>query len=512
MVANSREVPSVDLFNYIIEHEAITSIPEQMARKHKMIPIFRVMDTLTLAISDPSNVIALDEAKAHSGCDIQLVRADENEIMMVIDQNYNVSNSIEDIISGLQGMKADFIHDKKVDPYRIQKICEEPPVVKLVNLFIFQALKDKASDIHIEPKKDKVKVRVRIDGVLHTTASLPLEMLMPVVSRIKILAQLNIAEMRQPQDGHFSMHLGEREVDIRVSTFPVAYGEKVEMRIFDRTVSLLGLKKLGFSQEALKVFEGMIQKPYGIILVTGPTGSGKTSTLYAALSAMNSEDRNIVTLEDPREYLLENINQAEVNSAIGFTFANGLRAILRQDPDVVMIGEIRDSETAQIAIRAALTGHLVLSTLHTNDAAGAVTRLIDMDVEPFLIASCLIGVLAQRLVRVICPQCKEKYEASEEMAAKIGAGSNNKILLSRGKGCLHCRRTGYQGRAGVYELMVMDDTLRALVVKNLPSAELKKTAQKQGMKTLLEDGFEKALKGVTTFEEVIRVASELTEM
>lgn len=504
----NKDVPSIDLINYIIDHDVLNFIPEELARKYKMIPIFKIRDSLTLAITDPSNVVALDEAKVVSGCDIQVLKANEDEIMMTIEQNYNVSNSIEDIIKGMLGMRADFVYDKGMDTNKMQKISEEPPVVKLVNLMIFQALKDKASDIHIEPEKNDVRVRLRIDGILHTIVSFPLEMQMPVASRIKVLSKLNIAEMRQPQDGHFSMHMGEREVDIRVSTFPVAYGEKVEMRIFDRSVAFLSMDKLGLSQEIQNDFRTMITKPYGIILVTGPTGSGKTSTLYAALSNMNSKEKNIVTLEDPREYLLEGINQAEVNTGIGFTFANGLRSILRQDPDVIMIGEMRDSETSQIAIRAALTGHLVLSTLHTNDAVGTVTRLIDMGIEPFLIASSVIGIMAQRLVRVICTKCKEEYIPQEEVYAKLGLSKSDKIPLSRGKGCLHCRRTGYAGRIGIYELLVMKDDLRDLISKNLPAAEIKQVVLKSGMRTLLQDGFDKVKKGITTFEEVVRVASE----
>jgi len=508
MVSPSQRIPVVDLSNYIIDPEAVKSIPEELARKHKMIPLFKVRDILTVAIADFSNIIGIDEAKAVSGCDIQTLRASESEITMAIEQNYNVSNSIEQIIKSLQSMNLDFTIDKKLDPNRIQKIVEEPPIIKVVNLIIYQALKDKASDIHIEPVEEKLNVRLRIDGILHNMFSLPLELQMPIVSRIKIISKMDIVESRRPQDGHFNMHIGEKEVDFRVSTFPITFGEKVEMRVLDRSTALLSLDKLGFSPEVLAKFEAMIQKPHGIILVTGPTGSGKTSTLYAALTKFNWQEKNIVTLEDPREYLLEGINQAEVNAGIGFTFANGLRTILRQDPDIIMIGEIRDGETAEIAIRSALTGHLVLSSLHTNDAAGAITRLIDMGVEPFLISSSIIGVIAQRLVRIICPNCKEQYQPKEEICAKLSLNKDNNILLYRGKGCVQCHQTGYKGRIGIFGSLTMDDNLRELTIKNRPVAEIRLAAKKAGMKTLLQDGYDKVIKGITTLEEVLQVASE----
>lgn len=506
MPAFDRSTPTVDLNNYIIERDVLSRIPEQLARQHKLIPLFRIRDSLTIAISDPANIIAIDEVRAVSGCDVQVVKAEESAIVMAIEQNYNVDNYIEEIVKELQGMSADFVHDKNLDSSRIQKITAEPPVIKMVNLIIFQALKDRASDIHIEPSEKKIMVRLRIDGVLHTMISLPAELEMPIVSRIKVISKLDIMESRRPQDGHFAMKMGEREIDVRVSIFPVNFGEKVVMRILDRSAAFLNLEKLGFSEEKRKKFEEMIHKPYGIILVTGPTGSGKTSTLYASLNKINAKDKNIVTLEDPREYLLEGINQGEVNMAIGFTFASGLRSILRQDPDVIMIGEIRDAETAQISMRAALTGHLVLSTLHTNDATGAVTRLIDMEVEPFLISSTVIGVLAQRLVRAVCPGCKEEYQPSEDVIGKLGLDKNAKVMLCRGKGCVQCRQTGYKGRLGIFELLEVNDQIRECINNRKSTTDIKQAAQKSGMKTLAQDGFDKVLKGLTTPEEVFRVA------
>lgn len=429
MTGFDKNAPSVELDNYIIEPEALKLIPEELARKYKMIPIFKIRDTLTLAMADTSNIVALDEAKLLSGCDIQAIKSNEDEIVMVIEQNYNVSNSIEKIIKDLEGMKVDFFSGKNINSERMQKIVKEPPIIKLVNLIIFQALKDRASDIHIEPEEKNILIRFRIDGILRNIITLPFEMLMPIVSRIKVISELNIVESRLPQDGHFSINIGERKIDLRVSTLPVTFGEKVVMRILDRSTTLLSLDQLGFSADALKKFQEMIKKPYGIILVTGPTGSGKSSTLYASLSSIKSQERNIITLEDPREYIFEGINQAEVNTEIGFTFANGLRSILRQDPDIILVGEVRDSETAEISIRAALTGHLVLTSLHTNDAAGAIARLKDMGIEPFLIVSSLIGVLAQRLVRVICLNCKEEYAAGEEVYKKLGLSKDKKIMI-----------------------------------------------------------------------------------
>jgi len=501
----TQNIPVVDLNNYIIEPETVNSIPERLARKHNMIPIFKVRDTLTIAMSNPQDMIALEDARAASGCKIQQVKAEQIEIVKAIEQYYTVSNSIEEIVKHLQKDGIEFVREEKLDLVKLQRITEEPPVVKLVNLIIAQAIKDRASDIHIEPEEEELRVRLRIDGVMHTLISFPRGMELPVVPRIKVVSGLNISERRLPQDGRFRVRIEEREVDLRISTFPVAFGEKVVIRLLDRETAFLDLDKMGFSPQTLEEFQSLVHKPYGIILVTGPTGSGKTSTLYAALTKMNFQENNIVTLEDPREHLLKGINQGEVNPDIGFTFANGLKSILRQDPDIIMVGEIRDKETAQIAIRAALTGHLVLSTLHTNDAAGAISRLIDMGIEPFLIASSVIGVLAQRLVRIICSGCKEQYSPGEEIYEKLGLSKENKIYLYRGKGCLLCRHTGYKGRIGIFELMAVDDSLRELIAKSRPTAEIRQATKKSGMKTLQQDGYDKVLKGITTLDEVLRV-------
>jgi len=505
MLKENKAGPSVNLNNYIIDPDVVSFLPERLARKHKMIPLFRVKDYLTVAMIDPLNIIAIDEAKATSGFSIQPIKAEEKDILKAIEQYYDVSNSIEEIINNLKGRGMDFVSEEKLDLVKLQRITEEPPVIKLVNLIIAQAIKDYASDIHIEPEEENVRVRFRIDGFMHTFISFPRAMELPIIPRIKVVSGLDIVQRRLPQDGRFRVRIEDREVDLRISTFPVAFGEKVVIRLLSRETALFGLEKLGFSKENLDKLEVLINKPYGIILVTGPTGSGKTSTLYASLTKLNSQSKNITTLENPREYLLAGINQGEVNDEIGFSFANGLRAILRQDPDIIMVGEIRDVETAQIAIRAALTGHLVLSTLHTNDAAGAVTRLRDMGIEPFLIASGVIVVIAQRLVRVICAHCKESYKPTEEVYERLGVSRDTKIVLSRGKGCMSCRHTGYKGRIALFELMVIDGSLRGIIAENSSAADIRQVAKKSGMQTLLEDGYDKVLKGVTTLEEVLRV-------
>ncbi len=496
-------IPEVDLNNYIVDPEIVKVIPEWLSRKHRMIPLYRIKDTLTLAVADPADILALDEARDVSGCQIQVVKAEEKKIINAIDQNYTVGDSIEDITNGLQSVGTELAQESQIESLRIQKVSEDAPVVKLVNLIISQAIKDKASDIHIEPEEEVARVRLRIDGVLHNLITFPRGLHLAVVRRIKVITGLDIMDRKGPQDGHFNLKTGDKEVDVRVSTFPVTYGDKIVMRLLDRSGNFLTLEKIGFSVESLPKFETIIHKPFGIFLVTGPTGSGKTTTLYAALSKLNSPEKNIITLEDPREYLLKGINQGEVDASIGLTFASGLRAILRQDPDIIMIGEIRDVETAQIAIRSALTGHLVLATLHTNDAVGALNRLLDMGVEPFLISASLIGVMAQRLVRVICPNCKEQYAPAADILVKLGLQDG--VLLSRGKGCVSCKHTGYKGRIGIFELLVLDDDLREMVTKNCLFSEIKDCVRKNGMKTLQEDGFDKVKKGITTIEEVLRV-------
>lgn len=387
---------------------------------------------------------------------------------------------------------------------------DKAPVIKLVNLMIYQAAKSRASDIHIEPYEKELKIRFRIDGVLHNTLSPPKRYQSAIISRVKIMSNMNIAEKRLPQDGRIKIKMPDREIDLRVSTIPIVHGERVVMRLLDRGAMFYGLEEMGFSPDKLERFSRLIALPYGIILVTGPTGSGKSTTLYGALSRINTEDRNILTIEDPVEYRIPGIGQIHVKPKINLTFASGLRHILRQDPDVIMVGEIRDLETAEIAIQASLTGHLVFSTLHTNDAAGAITRLIDMGVEPFLVSSSVIAIMAQRLVRVICPKCRERYVPPPETLRALGLSPADLPdgTVSRGKGCDHCMGTGYRGRSGIFELLVIDDEIRQLVLDRISSNVIKKTALGKGMLTLRGDGAQKVAKGITTIEEVLRITQE----
>jgi type IV pilus assembly protein PilB len=508
-LATVLNIPFVDLNNYILDSSIINTIPEKLARKYVMVPLFKVKDTLTVAVSDPWNILALDEAKMVSGCDLQAVISTPADIIQVIEQYYTVSDSIELIVKNILKSGLRFVKEEQMDVIRLQRVALEPPVVKLVNLVLTQALKDRASDIHIEPEEEQLKIRFRIDGLLHTVISLPRNIHLPVVPRIKIIAGLDIIEKRKPQDGRFRIIIEGREVDLRVSSFPVVFGEKVVIRVLEKQGTFFGLDKLGFSEDILLRFKQLIKRSNGIILVTGPTGSGKTTTLYSVLNLLNSPEKNLVTLEDPREYLLPGVNQSEINPAVELDFASGLRSILRQDPDIIMIGEIRDFPTAEISIRAALTGHLVLSTLHTIDAAGAISRLIDMNIEPFLISSSLVAVLAQRLVRKICNNCKERCSVDLELFKQLGAedGAGERSIF-RGRGCTFCRHTGYHGRIGIFELMPIDNEIKELIMKKATTDEIKQVAKKKGMKTLREDGLDKVFKGITTLEEVMRVTQD----
>jgi len=383
----------------------------------------------------------------------------------------------------------------------------------VVNLIITQAINDKASDIHIEPRAKNVCVRYRIDGVLHEVMSPPKHIQAPMVSRIKIMASLDIAERRIPQDGKIHLKHDNKEYDLRVSSLPTTHGEKIVMRILDKSSVMIGLDKLGLMPDTRAIFEDLVFKPYGMLLVTGPTGSGKSTTLYTSLNMLNSPEKNICTVEDPVEYQLGGINQVQINPKAGLNFASALRSFLRQDPDIIMVGEIRDHETAQIAIESALTGHMVLSTLHTNDAPGAITRLIDMGIEPFLVASALVGCIAQRLVRRICPNCREPYSPPEEAVAKFGLNlADTNIVFYHGRGCDHCKGTGYKGRCGIYEMMTINDSIRPLILRNAPTVEVKDAAIENGMVTLQEDGLRKVLEGTTTIEECLRVVYVGEEM
>jgi type II secretion system protein E len=429
---------------------------------------------------------------------LEPVLATEKGIQRIFDSYYGVAGSVKEVVASID--KEKFAKQEERD---LAEVAEEAPIIKLVNIMIVQAVKDRASDIHVEPEEDILRVRNRIDGVLHEVYSLPKNLHRAVVSRIKLLSYMDIAESRKPQDGRARLKLENKDLDIRVSTFPTVHGENVVMRLLDKSSVLLGLEELGFSQKELEAWAKLIRHPNGIILVTGPTGSGKTTTLYAALSAINSMEKNIITIEDPVEYELPLIRQTQVNPKAGITFANGLRNILRQDPDIIMVGEIRDKEAAEIAIQAALTGHLVLSTLHTNDAPSALTRLIDMGVEPFLISSSVVGILAQRLVRKICDKCKQKYNAPSSILKDLKIKEKGEFY--QGKGCTKCKDTGFLGRVGIFELLIMDEEIKKMISEQKSADAIRQVAVRKGMVTLRADGLEKVNRGVSTLDEILRV-------
>lgn len=506
------ETEYVDLSNYVIDPEVISLIPEKTALQFTLIPISKNDDELIIAMANPLDVYAIDFVRDYTKIkNIKCMLAPEADVTNAINNCYELGN-YDDIIEKL-GTEIIFKEEEEEeeDLKKIEAISKGAPIIQLVNMLIVQGVKDRASDIHIEPNEMGLLIRFRVDGILHDIRTLPNKIKSAVISRVKILAKMDIAERRLPQDGRFQVKFGTREVDLRVSTIPTVFGEKVVLRLLDKSKGLISLEQLGFLPNQLTQFESIISKSYGIILLTGPTGSGKTTTLYAALNRVNSKDKNIITVEDPVEYKLDRINQIQVKPKINLIFANALRSILRQDPDIIMVGEIRDSETAQIAVQAALTGHLVFSTLHTHDAASALTRLIDMGIEPFLISSSVIGVLAQRLVRVICEKCKEEYIPKEYVLPGLNIekelkNKKNKFTLFRGTGCSFCKNTGYYGRTSIYELIILDEEIKSLIVSKASSNVIKNVGTKKGMKTLKDSGLEKAIQGITTIEEVLRVA------
>jgi len=504
------EAEYVDLSNYVIDPEVISLISEKTALQFKLIPISKNDNELIIAMANPLDVYAIDFVRDHTKIkNIKSLLAPEEDVLNAI-TNYYEFGEYDDIIEKLGTEIVFKEEEEEEDSNKLEAISREAPIIQLVNMLIVQGVKDRASDIHIEPNEKGLLVRFRIDGMLHDIRTLPNTIKSAVISRIKILSKMDIAERRLPQDGRFQVKFGIREVDLRVSTIPTVLGEKVVLRLLDKSKGLIKLEQLGFTPKQLEEFKSIIFRSYGIILITGPTGSGKTTTLYAALNQVNSKEKNIITVEDPVEYKLNRINQIQMKQKINLTFANTLRSILRQDPDIIMVGEIRDAETAQIAVQAALTGHLVFSTLHTNDAASAITRLIDMDVEPFLISSSVIAVIAQRLVRVICEKCKEEYIPEEDVLSGLNIQANSKddgkVKLYRGKGCSFCKNTGYYGRTSIYELIVLDEEIKSLIISKASSNVIKDAAIKKGMKTLKDSGLEKALQGITTIEEVLRVA------
>ncbi len=486
-------------------------IPIQFLKKYKMVPLV-TPDGVYIAVNDPTLFQPLDDLHMIMGWDgVETVLAPYSAILSAINFAYDISrDSPEQVIQEMHEEDRDLIISAVEETGDLLDDTSDAPIIKLVNLMLSQAVKARASDIHVEPYQSRIKIRYRVDGILYDMLSPPKHIQSTLISRIKIMAKLNIAEKRLPQDGRIEIRIGDKNVDIRVATIPTAFGERVALRLLDKSNVLLKLSDLGMSEEGLKVFNGLIKSAHGIILVTGPTGSGKTTTLYGALSTINNSDINIITIEDPIEYQMEGIGQIQVNPKIDLTFANGLRSIVRQDPDVILVGEIRDLETAEIAIQAALTGHLVFSTLHTNDSASAVTRLIDMGIEPFLVTSSVIAIVAQRLVRSICDECKAAYIPDEESMQNIGitpemfAGKE----IYGGKGCHSCLNTGYRGRTGIFELMVLDDQIKNLILKTSDSNAIKRKAVEQEMVPLRQDGALKVLNGITTVEEALRVTQK----
>jgi len=505
-------IPPINLSKFKISKEVIEIIPKTIAKKYSIIPISKMGKTLTIAMLDPLNVFATDDLKSATGYEIRPVIATEKDILNAIDQYYQESFDMKEILKDIDIKES--AEKKKVNLEKLLRETEEAPVVKMVNVVLAQAIKEKASDIHIEPEDKALRIRYRIDGILYERLSPPKKLQAAIISRIKIMSNLDIAERRLPQDGRMRIVLNNREIDFRVSILPIVFGEKAVLRILDKSSLTLDLGKLGFGEKELEIFTESISKPHGMILLTGPTGSGKTTTLYSALSKINSPTKNIITVEDPVEYQLKGINQVQARPDIGLTFAGGLRSILRQDPDIIMVGEIRDLETADIAIKSALTGHLVFSTLHTNDAPGAITRLIDMGIEPFLLSSSLIMVAAQRLMRKICENCKEEVnlqEKSKENFARILQEPISKIsdlTIYKGKGCELCNNTGYKGRVAVVEILKIDDSIKQLIMDKATAGEIKETAVKGGMRTLQQGGISLIKNGTTTIEEVLRVTAE----
>jgi type IV pilus assembly protein PilB len=480
-------------------------IPQSFARNQLVLPLSRHLKSLTVALANPLDLLAIDNLKKITGCEINPVIATKSDIREAISKFYGSKDLLEEAVdSSYEITDAGVSAFKRQDEgYSLEDLvakAEEAPVIKLVNLLLIQAVKERASDIHIEPFREKINVRFRIDGILHRIAPPSQHLLPALISRIKILSKMDIAEKRLPQDGGFTVKVEDRPIDLRVSVVPTVFGEKAVLRILDKGSISFELDKLGFSEKDLNNFKQAIARPYGLILVTGPTGSGKSTTLYSALNYIMTPKKNIITIEDPVEYQLNGINQVQVKPHIGLTFAEGLRSFLRQDPDIMMVGEVRDLETAEICIRASLTGHLVLSTLHTNDAPSAVTRLIDIGVEPYLVASSLLLLMAQRLVRRLCPKCKVPAKVPDDIAKRYGITKKD---IFEAKGCEYCRTTGYAGRVAIHEMLLINQELRQLISERAELSKIRDAAKKEGMKTLVEDGLSKVVEGTTSIEEVM---------
>jgi len=503
-------VPTINLADYEVDAAVIKIIPADVAHKYQIVPVNRAGSTLIIAMSDPSNIFAIDDIKFMTGYNVEVVVVAESSIKTAIDKLYDQTASLADVMNDLDSME-DFEvmgEEDEVDLGSLERATEDAPVVKLVNLILTDAIKKKASDIHVEPYERSFRVRYRIDGILYEVMKPPMKLKNAITSRIKIMSELDIAERRLPQDGRIKIKLGGgKDMDFRVSVLPTLFGEKIVMRLLDKSNLQLDMTKLGYEPEALASFQKEIHKPFGMVLVTGPTGSGKTVSLYSALSELNKVTENISTAEDPVEFNFAGINQVQMHEDIGLNFAAALRAFLRQDPDIIMIGEIRDFETAEIGVKAALTGHMVLSTLHTNDAPSTINRLLNMGIEPFLVASAVNLITAQRLARRICSECKvvDEIPVQAMIDAGLSAADAEKTTCYRGSGCPKCSNTGYKGRVGFYQVMPMLEPIRELILNGANTAEIKRESMRLGIKTMRQSGLTKLMEGVTSFEEVLRV-------
>jgi len=500
-VAAQARVKYVDLGQYSPQPEATQRVQENFARQKRLVPISFVGKALVVAMANPLDVLALDELRHLAKGPVEVVGAAESQVQKALDRAYGAGMGWKEVVE----QSLQHVSRRAGEPLGESEVGQEPPIIRLIDNLISRAVQDGATDIHVEPEEKLVRNRFRVDGILRHGPHLPKELQGAITARIKVMANLDIAENRLPQDGRISFNAGGRDVDLRVSTFPTTQGENLVLRILDRSKLVLGLEQLGFAPDQLTTFKRLLMHPNGIILASGPTGSGKTTTLYSGLTYLNSEHQNIMTIEDPVEYEIPGIRQSQVNVKAGLTFGAGLRSLLRQDPDVIMVGEMRDEETVEIAIRAALTGHLVFSTLHTNDAAGAIPRLTDMGAAPFLVSSALILVVAQRLVRVICTNCKEEAPPDPVLIRRLGLqAKEGELKVFQGKGCDKCDQTGYRGRIGLYELLTVTPELTPLILERADAGTIRRAARAQGMRRMVEDGIRKALRGLTTLEEVAR--------
>ncbi len=500
----------VNLLNYPVDKESLRLLDPERARYYGIFVLKKEGEKVHVAISDPTNIEAMDYLRLILGNNIVFYVSTRAAINQAIEKYYEMESALKQAEEEANPTPEIIKQEEELDITKLKQLGEEAPVIRLVNNIISQAIVEGASDIHVEPLERSLRVRYRIDGILYEKQTFPKTIQPGIISRFKIMANMDIAEKRVPQDGRISLKFEGRKIDFRVSSLPTVYGEKIVLRILDKSKALMPLEKLGFSAENLKKFEEIIAQPYGMVLISGPTGSGKTTTLYSALHRLNTPTRNIITVEDPVEYQIRGINQVQVNDKAGLTFANALRSILRQDPDIILIGEIRDGETARIAIESALTGHLVFSTIHTNDSASIPTRLIDMGIEPFLVASSLIGATAQRLIRKVCNYCKKPYKPDLDVLKNLSSQTSvnlEDIDFYKGEGCDKCNHTGYKGRVAINEILPITPAVQKLIMKNASSREIAEQAKKEGMKTLLDDALTKAAEGLTTIEEVLRVVS-----